>query len=492
MVRESGAETGERSPPLTGGRRTVTVAAPPAAAAAAGGSLLLMVFVASLFVPGRFPLGPIWLSFYSLLLLLAILPLALRWVLGKAGPIVAADILVLLFCLWQALSVVAIHGLGRVFYVGGVFVESAGAYLVGRMLVRSTADYRAFFRYFLVCLAVLLPFVLVELVLGQRLLKDILGHVLSTEDYTKNERRLGLTRVALSFPHPILFGFVCSLAVANAYYLYGESWRKRMQATGFVLFMLFTSLSSGPMLSGLLQLVMVGWDRIVRFLRGHWVLFVLTGVVTLAVLQLVLPGGLIGFLVNEVIFNPIGGNNRIAILQYGTAEIVRHPLLGIGLNEWTRPWWQAATVDNFWLLTAMRFGLPAFGFLVLAITVSGIRIMGQTGLDEEERRYRTGYMISLVGAVVVLGTVHIWQAPVVFFMAYIGAGVWFYTGRSAAAAALRPARRMADAARPGRVPAWIGGTARGAADPGSAAARAAPPDRRGRPAPRPGRAGADR
>ena len=487
MVRESGAETGERAPPLTGGRSaTVAVAAP--AEAAAGGSTLLLLFVASLFVPGRFPLGPIWLSCYSLFLLLAIVPLGLRWLQGKAGPVVAADVLVLLFCLWQALSVVAINGPGRVFYVGNVFVEAFGGYLVGRTLVRSAADYRALFRYFLVCLAVLLPFVLVELVLGRRLLKDILGLVISTEDYTKNERRLGLMRVALSFPHPILFGFVCSLAVANAYYLYGESWRKRMQATGFALFMVFASLSSGPMLSALLQLVMIGWDRIVRFLRGHWVLFVLIGVVTLAVLQLVLPGGLIGFMINEVIFNPIGGANRLAILRYGTAEILRHPVLGIGMNEWTRPWWQAATVDNFWLLTAMRFGLPALGFLALAIAVSGVGIMGVTGLTDEERRTRTGYMIALVGAVVVLGTVHIWQAPVAFFMAYIGAGVWFYTGRSAAAAAARPARRRAATARPGRMPV----RARDAAGP--AAGRPAThrgPDR-SRPLRRSGRAGPDR
>ena len=77
--------------------------------------------------------------------------------------------------------------------------------------------------------------------------------------------------------------------------------------------------------------------------------------------------------------------------------------------------------------------------------------MSVTGLTDEERRYRTGYMIALVGAVVVLGTVHIWQAPVAFFMAYVGAGVWFYTGRSAAAAAARPARRRAGAARPAAV-----------------------------------------
>ena len=195
---------------MTGSRRAV-VAAP---AAEAGGSAALMLFVISLFVPGRFAVGPIWLTCFSLFLLVAIIPLALRWVQGKAGPIVAADILFLLFCLWQALAIVAVHGAGRIFYVGNTFIEVAGAYLVGRALIRSAADYRAFFRYFLVCLAVLLPFVLIELVLGNRLVNDLVGHVLLTDDI-KNERRLGLMRVALSFPHPILFGFVCFWAYVS-------------------------------------------------------------------------------------------------------------------------------------------------------------------------------------------------------------------------------------------------------------------------------------
>ena len=198
----SGAETGERAPPLTGGR-SATVIAAPAEAAAAGGSALLLLFVASLFVPGRFPLGPVWLSCSSLFLLLAILPFALHWVRGKAGPIVAADILVLLFCLWQALSVVAIHGVGRVFYVGSVFVETAGAYLVGRMLVRSAADYRASSVLFR------LPRGAAALRPGRARAREAAaagraGGTCSRSSDVKRERRLGLVRVALSFPHPIL------------------------------------------------------------------------------------------------------------------------------------------------------------------------------------------------------------------------------------------------------------------------------------------------
>ena len=149
------------------------------------------------------------------------------------------------------------------------------------------------------------------------------------------------------------------------------------------------------MLSAAVQIAMIGWDRTLRFIRGHWMIGVFIGVVTLAVLQLALTGGLVGYMVNEVIFNSYGGNNRIAIWQYGSAEVLRHPLFGIGLGDWVRPFWQHATVDNFWLLIAMRHGLPAFVFLALAIGSAGCRIMTPDRARSEETRYRTGYLIAL-------------------------------------------------------------------------------------------------
>jgi hypothetical protein len=451
MVGQPGVEIGRRTGSSIGARSWRHLPDParratPEAATATGGSALLLIFVVALFLPGTFSAGPIQLSLYKIFLLLTIIPFGLRWIRGQAGPVVAADILVLLYCLWQAAAIFVHHGTSEISFIGTNFIEIFGGYLVGRVLIRSAADYRAFFRYFLGCLVVLMPFALVELVTGKKLLRDIFGLVFSTEGYSKGEKRLGLTRVALGFQHPIHFGFVCSMAIANVYYIFSERWLKRMSLTGFVTFAMFLGLSSAPMLSGLLQFVMIGWDRIVRFIRGHWVLFVLIGVVTLAVLQLALPGGLIGFVINEVIFNPIGGNQRVEIFQYGLAETLRNPVFGIGLNEWRRPFWLGRTFDNYWLLQAMTFGIPAFALFLLSFGVTATRIMGQTGLTEEEARYRTGYVIALTGTAMVLATVALWQAPVALLMAYLGAGAWFYTGESAAAEARRPLRRMADRA----------------------------------------------
>jgi hypothetical protein len=450
---------------------------PPAAsgkAAVAGGSVLLMLYVATIFLPGTFPVGPVVLTPYRLILLAAFVPLFLQLVRGRVGPITGTDIAVFLLCCWIALSIYRHHGPSRIIFIGTNFAEIFGAYLIGRVLVRSHADYKAFFRYFLIALAVLLPFALVEMIAGKRLYTELFNHILSTRGYVSNKPRLGLTRVTLPFHNPIHFGVVCSIAVANVYCIWRDSLLKSLRLTGFAIFMTFTALSSGPLFSVALQITMLAWDRIVRFLKARWFLLAGIAVFTYAVLELALPQGLVRFIVDRVIFNPVGGENRIAIIQYGIAEILRHPVLGIGLNDWTRPFWQSSTVDNFWIVLGMRYGLPAVGLLLFAVGLNGWRISDAARLSPEAARYRTGYLIAFAGTVLVMGTVHVWDAPQVLVMTYLGAGSWFYT--SAAEGWRAPedprARRLA----------------RQAAGEDGADARAprpVPPRRRGGPAPAP-------
>ena len=110
---------------------------PAADKVALGGSALLMVYVASLFIPGTFPAGPIVLSPYRLFLIATFVPLFRQLIRGRAGPVVGADIAVFLLCCWIALSMLLHHGPSRIVFIGTNFVEFFGAYLVGRVLVRS-------------------------------------------------------------------------------------------------------------------------------------------------------------------------------------------------------------------------------------------------------------------------------------------------------------------------------------------------------------------
>jgi len=446
-------------------------------AAVAAGSTLLLVFILSLFIPGQFRVGPIALMPYKCVLLAACVPLGLQWIRGQAGRITAVDMLMLAYCLWMSLAVVVHHGPSRAVFVVNNFIDVFGAYLVGRVLVRSAADYRAFFRYFLYGLLFMLPFAVIEFLTGRRLLPQIFGTIFSVQEDIRNKPRLGFTRATVPFHNPIHYGLVCSLAIANFYYIHAARPLRQLRLTAFALVMTVMSMSSGPMFGATLQLLAIFWDRVLQLVRARWVLLVLVGIIVLALLEMNLPGGLIGYIVNEVIFNPVGGQNRIDILRYGSAEILRNPLFGIGFNDWTRPWWQSATVDNFWILTAMRYGIPALLLLAAAIGVSALQMMARDGLSREIALYRAGYLIALGGAVLVLGTVHAWGPPMVLIMLYIGAGGWLCNGvettrtgpralRMRDRAAARRQQRGGEGGIPGPVPARAATPAGSAAGPG--------------------------
>jgi hypothetical protein len=408
---------------------------------------LMLVVVGVLLIPGNFNLGGLQLSPPRLLLLLLMPYLGIRWLAGAVGRPNAADILMLLSSVWLCLALVVNHGLGTLPRGVILSVEVFGGYLVGRLFIRNTADYRRFFVLLTLGFACLLPFAVVEMLTGRNLIRPLFDAVFTIPPRQSNlGMRLGMVRAQTVFEHPILFGIVGSMAVANALYIWRDKFVRSVQLTAFFVFMVFTSISSGPMLSVGLQLAMVGWDRFLWFLRGKWIILAAGAVVAFAALRLASQFHLLDFVIQNLMFNPETANGRLILLEYGSAEITRHPIFGIGLAEWVRPWYKKPSVDNFWLGQAMRFGLPTFLFFIAALAVSFWRISTQKTLSGREASYRTGYLITLAGLIITLGTVYIWGATSVFVAIYIGAGAMFYMRETEPASdAPARARRAAQA-----------------------------------------------
>ena len=388
---------------------------------------LLLAIIACLLIPGNFFLAGTQLSPNRVLLMLLFPFLAWRWLAGKAGPPNAVDILMLLSTAWLGLALTVNHGIGTIPRSMIMCVEIFGGYLVGRMLIRNTADYRRFFVLLALAFVALLPFAVVEMLTGKNLIRPLFEAVFTIPPRQGNlGMRLGMVRAQTVFEHPILFGIVGSMAVANMLYIYRHKFVRSVQLTAFFVFMVFTTISSGPMLSVGLQLAMTLWDRLLWFVRGRW--FILAGCTLLALLVLssAWEFHLLDFVIKNLTFNPQTAEGRLITLEYGGAEIARHPLFGIGLADWVRPWYKKFSVDNFWLNHAMRFGLPSLLFLIAALGISCARIAMQSTLTPRESSYRTGYLITLAGVTLTLGTVYIWGATSVFVTIYIGAGAMFY------------------------------------------------------------------
>ena len=83
-----------------------------------------------------------------------------------------------------------------------------------------------------------------------------------------------MTRAMGTLEHPIPWGLIASMCVANVFYIYRERLFAALGRTGFFVFMTFTSLSTGPLLSVACQLGLIAWDRALAFLRFRWLLLV--------------------------------------------------------------------------------------------------------------------------------------------------------------------------------------------------------------------------
>ena len=421
-------------------------------AAAASGSALLMLFLISLLIPARFNIAGLLLTPDRLFLLLAFIPLALRLVSGKAGKIHPTDILIFLYCVWIGIALFVVHGTSHIAFIGITTIELFGGYLVGRTLVRSQMDYRAFFRYFAYGLLFLLPFVIVEQMTRRLIISEIVGSVFNTPNYVNYDQRLGLNRVQAVFEHPILFGVFCSIGISNFYFLNRTNLRKALPLAGLATFMTFMSVSSSAVTTIFIQIMLILWEK---FAKARWKLLVLISISFYIIIDLLSNRTPLQVFISYATLNSATAGYRFFTWEYGTASVANHPVFGIGLNDWERIWWMySPSVDNFWLLTTMRYGLPAIVLLMAGIVLSFWGIFNRRDMSIDENECRNAYCIAAVTLFFTLCTVHVWGPTSVLFMFYIGAGIWLLeTGRAASEAGSEaPSRSISRRGSPERRP----------------------------------------
>ena len=130
---------------------------------------------------------------------------------------------------------------------------------------------------------------------------------------------------------------------------------------------------------------------------------------------------------SELSFSSGNAFHRIRIWNNAIDDVYRNPIFGIGLNEWTRPHWMKPSIDNFWLVMALRYGIPGFLLLTLVIVVTLIKVL-RAPLTGQYARARTGYVIVLSSLAFCASTVHLWDATYCFLLFLLGAGQWFING----------------------------------------------------------------
>lgn len=376
-------------------------------------------------------LGSLRLSPYRIVLILTFVSSISRLFGGRVGRVQSVDYLMVVHNLWVLLAFIVNEGVGQGVESGGIYViESLGAYLVGRCWIRTREDFEAFCRVVVLMVITMVCFTLPEAVTGVHFIREAFRTILGGGAIPHIEPRLGLTRAFGSFDHPILYGTFCATAFAATYYVVCRArlGLREMSTVGTVGLATFLSLSSGAFVAMAIQVMLVGWDRVTRGIGHRWWILASFFALGWVMLSLVSNRSPIKVFISYMTFSAHSAYNRILIWEYGTAEVARHPVFGIGFDDWQRPdWMHSSSMDNFWLVTAVRYGLPALIFLLGAIFLMMRRLGSVRKPDAALCRYRAAWIIGITGIGVAGVTVHFWNSLFSLFMFLLGTGVWMLT-----------------------------------------------------------------
>jgi len=384
----------------------------------------ITLFMLAIILPVEmsFYLGSLRLTAYRLVLLIAFIPLLIRLINGNYGKIRLCDVLMGAYVIWAFLAIVVHHGFDQALESGGIYiVEGFGAYLIGRATVCYLRQFHGFVALFTIIVICLSFFTIPEAVFGINVLRP---HVAGTVG-----GRIGLYRAFGSFDHPILYGCFCAAAISLCWYTFipiGRSSAGRILKLLLVIVSATMSVSSGAITEMIVQIVFITWERITRTLRWRWWIF--SGLLAFAYVSVDLLSTRTPMKVffSYLTFSPGTAYGRLLIWEWGTQlNVAQHPIFGIGFNDWVRPEWAfSSSVDNFWLVVMMTYGLPAFIFLAGAILYLLVKIGRRKITEPAMVRARKAWMISMAGLIVAASTVHYWNVMFVFFCFFIGAGVW--------------------------------------------------------------------
>ncbi|MEL6584349.1 MAG: hypothetical protein AAFQ36_11000 [Pseudomonadota bacterium] len=382
--------------------------------------------------------GGLRLSVYRIVLILMFIPMIITLLSGKRGKVNIFDLLIFGHCIWAVFALIKWGGVAQGIESGGIYViECAGAYLLGRLYIRSYDDFAAFAKAYVGVVVGMLIFTIPEALTAQHILHDTFAAVFGGPRAPYIDPRMGLERTFGSFDHPILYGVFSAAAFSLSYFVVAE--RKLLNFKGMaqvfgVLLATFMSASGGPYVVAFMQIFVSGWERVLGGIMGRWrALFALFGL-TYLLIDLLSSRTPFHVFVTYFTFSTQSAYNRINIWNYGTAEVARNPIFGIGLGDWIRAPWMSDSMDNFWLLIAVRYGLPAWAMLVAAMLGLIIMVGRRKNLPTHWVNARHAWAFTLFGITIAAATVHLWNALFVLFLFLIGSGVWMYDTKPETAA----------------------------------------------------------
>lgn len=407
-------------------------------------SWMVWIYIVTIVVPIGFYAGPLFMTTLRVLLLVVTVPLMFQVLMGKYGKVYLSDILFVGHILWATVALGVINPDQVVQQMGSVGMEFLGGYAIGRAYIRTREDFIALCRVLVWAVLILLPFSLFETITGRPVLVEILRGLpgLTSVNLVYADIRLGLERVQATFAHPIHYGLFCSVALSLCFVaLKGTiSNTRRLTTSLAIAFSGFLALSSGALTAIAMQLAFIIWFAIFKGFKQRWWLLVGLFALAYVAVDLLSTRSPLKVFMSYATFSAHNAYWRSIIFDWGVANIlgsvekgiVGSPFFGIGLNDWIRPhYMHSGSMDNFWLVIGVRYGLPGLILLALGYLAGIFQIM-RRNFDHDERLLliRRAWVFTFLGLTFTLCTVHVWTNIYSFIFFMFGAGIWLIAAQS--------------------------------------------------------------
>lgn len=392
--------------------------------------LPVLLYLFAVVIPIGFQVGPLAMTTLRLVLLVLIIPLTVQLLAGRFGRVYATDALFAAHILWATVALAINNPDEVVQQVGSVGAEFLGGYLVGRAYIRTRESFAALCRTLVIIVGITLPLALFETRTGSPplivLLRGFPG--VSTVPIVTYEPRLGLERVQAVFAHPIHYGLFCSVVFSLSFVGLKDivSPFRRYVASAIIALCGFLALSSGALLAMVLQLGLIVWSTMFARMKGRWWLLVGLFVLAYVAIGLLSNRTPVRVFMSYATFSAETAYYRSIIFDWGMVNVWSSPLFGIGLKDWVRPsWMRSSSMDNFWLVMAVRYGIPGFLLIAAGYAFAIVRVMRRDFQgDPILTLFRRAWVFTFFGLSFTLATVHIWTNVYSFVFFMFGAGMW--------------------------------------------------------------------
>ena len=272
---------------------------------------------------------------------------------------------------WIFVSLSAVEGFSRALNGGGSqFVDIYLSYLYARVFISNLTDVR---RLLIVISPGLLAaglLIFLESVshtyIVDPISNQLVGRSSSIAEDLRYYTRLGLMRAPGPFPHPILAGVFLSSFLTLFLTSSIKSWPRVIGICAG--FLSFFTVSSAPVLAIIMSFGLIALDFATKVVEQlTWRLIISGILLALLVVELVSESGVIGLIIRFATFDQWTAFYRLLIWEYAGASVQAHPVFGIGFGEWVRPSWMTSSIDAYWLLLSVQYGIiPATTFLTVA------------------------------------------------------------------------------------------------------------------------------